>query len=107
MIKRGETEEKQHFYLKLKQVQNRLEEVTLKKWMHPRQLFEETAKGFRKYFDYSVRNNKFIVSVRKNAVSHRVNRMGDSSFFTEGILGLSILVCFMGRRILLKGILGY
>lgn len=44
--------------------------------MNPLDVVKETARGYTPYLEWSVIDDSFEVSIRKNAVSQRVNRMG-------------------------------
>lgn len=71
-----EQQERNSFYKRLYGVITRLKAINLKPWMDARSVFLETAKKDAKYIEWCVKEGHFDVSLRKNAVSHRVNKMG-------------------------------
>lgn len=73
---RREQDERHLFYRCLHDVAEKLRGITIKPWMNPADMVKETARNFSPYLEWNVRENSFEVSIRKNAVSQRVNRMG-------------------------------
>jgi transposase len=73
---RREQDERHLFYRRLYGVAEKLRSITLKPWMNPLDVVKETARKYTPYLEWSVKENSFEVSIRKNAVSQRVNRMG-------------------------------
>ena len=73
---RREQDERRLFYRRLHDVAEKLRSVSIKPWMNPADVVRETARSFTPYLEWNVRNHSFEVSIRKNAVSQRVNRMG-------------------------------
>lgn len=73
---RREQDERRLFYRRLHDVAEKLRSMTIKPWMNPTDVVEESARNFAPYLEWKVRENAFEVSIRKNAVSQRVNRMG-------------------------------
>ena len=53
-----------------------LKSKNLKPWMNPGEFFRTTAKKDAKFIEWKVVDGKFQVSLRKNAVSQTVNKMG-------------------------------
>jgi len=73
---RREQDERRLFYRRLHDVAEKLRGITLKPWMNPADVVKETARNFTPYLEWKVLEHSFEVSIRKNAVSQRVNRMG-------------------------------
>ena len=71
-----EQDERTHFYAQLHNIVEKLRKIKLQQWMKPANLVEETAKKYAKYLEWKVADQSFVVSMRKNAVSQRVNKMG-------------------------------
>ena len=79
-----EQEEKNTFYLRLKETKDKLEAIVLRTWMDPQSVFEQTAADLCQYLGYSVENDHYKVEMKENAVSHRVNRMGKMILLCNG-----------------------
>lgn len=71
-----EQDERSHFYAQLHSIVEKLRKVRLQRWMNPADIVGETAKKYVSYIEWKVVNQSFIVSLRKKAVSQRVNKMG-------------------------------
>jgi transposase len=81
---RREQEEKSLFYERLHDTIDRLQNRTLRKWDRPDKVFEDIAKSQTQYLDWKVKGDRFIVSVRQNAVSQRLNRAGKMVILYSG-----------------------
>ena len=68
--------ERSTFYKRLYDLMERLKAVTLKSWMIPSEVFRETAIKDAKFIEWNAVDGKFEVSLRKNAVSQAINKMG-------------------------------
>ena len=73
---RREQDERRLFYRRLHDAAEKLRGITLKSWMNPVDVVKETTRNYAPYLDWKVIENSFEVSIRKNAVAQRVNRMG-------------------------------
>jgi transposase len=73
---RREQQERNTFYKRLYDLMTRLKAINLKPWMNPGEVFRETAKRDARFIEWKAVNGKFEVSLRKNAVSQAVNKMG-------------------------------
>jgi transposase len=71
-----EQDERTTFYRQLYNAAEKVRSISLKPWMNPADVVKETARHFASYLDWKVVDKTFEVSIRKNAVSQRVNRMG-------------------------------
>ncbi len=71
-----EQQERNTFYKRLYDLVERLKKVNLKPWMNPGEIFRETAKRDARFIEWKAIDGKFEVSVRKNAVSQAINKMG-------------------------------
>lgn len=79
-----EQEERAFFYTQLHKIVEKLRRVRLRRWMNPAEVVEETAKKFTSYVEWKVVDQTFEVSVRKKAVSQRVNKMGKHILLYSG-----------------------
>jgi transposase len=68
--------EKSSFYKRLYDLMERLKAIKLKPWMNPEEVFNETAKKDARFIEWEAVDGRFEVSLRKNAVSAALNRMG-------------------------------
>jgi transposase len=73
---RREQDERRKFYRRLYDIAEKLRGITLRPWMNPTDVVKETARNYTPFLEWKVIENLFEVSIRKNAVSQRVNRMG-------------------------------
>jgi transposase len=71
-----EQQERNSLYKRLYELMERLKAINLKPWMNPGEVFRETAKRDAKFIEWKAVNDRFEVSLRKNAVSHAINKMG-------------------------------
>lgn len=79
-----EKEEKNRFYARLHDINERLLSRRLRSWEKPSKVFENIAGEFSKYFSWRVVDRQFKVTVKKKAVSQRVNRMGFTLILYRG-----------------------
>ena len=73
---RREQQERTNFYKRLYDLVERLKSVNLKPWMNPEDVFGEIAKRDARFVEWKAVNGRFEVSIRKNAVSQAINKMG-------------------------------
>lgn len=73
---RREQQERNSFYKRLYDLMEVLRAKSIKPWMNPAEIFRETAKRDARFIEWKVADGKFEVSLRKNAVSQAVNKMG-------------------------------
>jgi len=73
---RREHQERNTFYKRLYDLMEVLKAKNLKPWMDPSEVFRETAKRDAKFIEWKAVDGKFEVSLRKNAVSQSINKMG-------------------------------
>ncbi|RZN14363.1 MAG: hypothetical protein EF812_05620 [Methanosarcinales archaeon] len=66
-----EQQERKSFFKRLYGVVERLQSIQLRSWMCPAAVFKETAKKSARYINWTVEDNGFEVSLKKNAVSQR------------------------------------
>ena len=71
-----EQQERNTFYKRLYDLMEVLKSKSLKAWMDPGEVFRATAKRDAKFIEWNAVDGKFQVSLRKNAVSQAINRMG-------------------------------
>jgi transposase len=71
-----EQQERNTFYKRLYDLVERLKKVNLKPWMNPGEIFRETAKKDARFIEWNAVDGKFELSIKKNAVSQAINKMG-------------------------------
>ena len=81
---RREQEEKTSFYEWLDRVKTRLESRDVRPWQSPARVFEEEAGALAQYFGWKLDGRRFIVDVKKKAVSARLNRAGKMIILHSG-----------------------
>jgi transposase len=81
-----EQTEKQTLLRRLYDVREELLKVRLNKKSNPYVVFKEKVQGFGNFFDWKIIDNRFEVSIRQNAVTQRMNRMGKYILFYSGDL---------------------
>jgi len=79
-----EQNEKQTLLSRLYDVREELLKVRLKKNSNPQVVFKEKARGFGNFFECNVVDNRFDVSIKQNAVTQRMNKMGKYILFYSG-----------------------
>lgn len=91
---RREQQDRNSFYKRLYSLMEVLRAKKIKPWMNPAEIFRETAKRDARFIEWRVVDDRFEVSLRKNAVSQAVNKMGkfmllyNGNFSWEECLGL-------------------
>ena len=81
-----EQDERNLFYIRLHDLKQKLERLKIPRWRKPDDFFKEWAGKFSNYFSWHVQGNQFVVEIRNNAVSQRVNRMGKQIILSHGPL---------------------
>ncbi|MCE5296896.1 MAG: IS1634 family transposase [Euryarchaeota archaeon] len=71
-----EQEERSSFYEWLDQTKAKLEARDIRPWQNPARVFEEEAGALAQYFGWKLDGRKFVIEVKKKAVSARLNRAG-------------------------------
>ena len=79
-----EQSEKQTLLSRLYDIREELLKVRLKKNSSPQVAFKEKARGFGNFFEWNVVDNRFDVSIKQNAVTQRMNKMGKYILFYSG-----------------------
>ncbi len=79
-----EQQERNTFYKRLYDLMEVLKSKKLKPWMAPGEVFRMTAKRDAKFIEWKVVDGKFQVSLRKNAVSQAINKMGKFILLKRG-----------------------
>ena len=101
---RREQRERNSFYKRLNEVIEKLRTIELKAWMNPYDIFKECAGRYQKYISWSVVDRKFEVSIRKNAVSQHVNKMGKMVLLYDGNFSWNrCLSLYKSRDVVEKG----
>lgn len=71
-----EQQERNTFYKRLYDLMEVLKSKNLKPWMNPGEVFRAAAKKDAKFIEWNAIDGRFRVTLRKNAVSQAVNKMG-------------------------------
>ena len=79
-----EQSERNMFYNRLYDTKEKIEKKKILKWMKPFSIFNQRAGKLQKYYSWKVKDNYFKVTIRKNAVMQRVNKMGKFILFYRG-----------------------
>lgn len=96
--------EEDSFYHRLYDLKERLERMELRKWMKPYHVFHETCKDYAPYYTWKVVDHRFHVSIKKNAVAQRVNKMGMYILFCNDDLSWdACLATYKSRDLVEKG----
>lgn len=93
-----EQDERNLLYLRLHDMKVRLESVRIPRWRKPDDYFKEIAGKLMNFFAWSVNGDRFDVSIKTNAVTQRLNRMGNQIIFSTGNLDwMECLSCYRER----------
>ena len=79
-----EQHDRERFYQKIHETVRYLEEFNLKPYMKPKLVFERYAGQFKSYLSWKVVDGRFVITIKDNAVSQRVNKMGLFILLYEG-----------------------
>jgi transposase len=101
---RREQQERNTFYKRLYDLMEILKAKNLKPWMNPAEIFRETAKRDAKFVEWRAVDGKFEVSLRKNAVSHAINKMGKFILLYRGVFSWrECLALYRSKDVVEKG----
>ena len=93
-----EQDERSLFYLRLHDMKAILESARIPQWRKPDDLFKERGGKLARFFTWTVDNDRFVVSIKTNAVTQRLNRMGNQIIFSTGNLDWQeCLSCYRER----------
>jgi len=99
-----EQQERNTFYKRLYDLMEVLKSKSLKPWMDPGDVFRATAKRDAKFIEWKAIDGKFHVSLRKNAVSHAVNKMGKFILLFRGEFSwMECLSLYRSKDVVEKG----
>jgi len=99
-----EQQERNTFYKRLYDLMEVLKSKSLKPWMDPGEVFRATAKRDAKFIEWKAIDGKFHVSLRKNAVSHAVNKMGKFILLFRGEFSwMECLSLYRSKDVVEKG----
>lgn len=99
-----EQDERNSFYTRLYNISEYIQEKAIPKWKKAEFVFKERAKEMANYFKWKVIDDHFEVTVKKNAVTQRVNRMGTFLIFYSGEFDwMTCLSTYRERDALEKG----
>ena len=99
-----ELEEKSSFYSRLYDMKENLEKTKIPGWRKAEEVFKERARGMASFYSWEIIDNHFRISIKKNAVSQRVNRMGKFILFYNGERDwMDCLTVYRERDVVEKG----
>lgn len=99
-----ELEEKSTFYSRIYDVKEKLEETAIPGWRNAAEVFKERAREMASYYSWKKTDDHFRITIKKNAVSQRVNRMGKFFIFYYGERDwVECLTYYRERDIIEKG----
>ncbi|MCX8207983.1 MAG: IS1634 family transposase [Methanothrix sp.] len=99
-----EQQERNSFYKRLYDLMEVLKSKNLKPWMDPAEVFKAAAKNDAKFIEWTVVDGKFQVSLRRNAVSQAVNKMGKFILLYNGNFSWEeCLSLYRGKDVVEKG----
>jgi len=99
-----EQQERNSFYKRLYDLMTVLKSKNLKPWMNPGEVFRATAKKDAKFIEWKAVGGKFQVSLRKNAISQAVNKMGKYILLYRGKFSwIDCLSLYRGKDVVEKG----
>lgn len=96
--------ERNTFYKRLYDLMEVLKSKNLKPWMNPSEIFREIAKRDARFIDWRAVNGKFEVSLRKNAISQAINKMGKFILLYQGTFSWDeCLALYRSKDVVEKG----
>lgn len=99
-----EHQERNSFYKRLYDLVERLKNINLKPRMNPAEVFREIAKRDAKFIEWKAVNGRFQISIRKNAVSQAINKMGKFILLYRGDFSWEeCLSLYRGKDVVEKG----
>ncbi len=99
-----EQDERNTFYSRLHDIIEYIHEKAIPNWKKPVVAFKERAKEMANYLNWSVVDDHFEVTIKKNAVTQRVNRMGCFFIFYKGEFDwMTCLSTYREKDIIEKG----
>ncbi|AKB28885.1 Mobile element protein [Methanosarcina siciliae T4/M] len=82
-----EIEEKNAFYSRIYDVKEKIEETAIPGWRKAGEVFKERAGYMASFYSWKQIDDHFKITIKKNAVSQRINRMGKFFLFYNGERG--------------------
>lgn len=79
-----EQSERNSFYSRLYDTKDNIENKKILKWMKPSSTFTQRSGKLQKYYSWKIKENYFDITIRKNAVVQRLNKMGKFILFYRG-----------------------
>lgn len=81
-----------------------LKSKNIKPWMNPGEVFRATAKKDAKFIEWKAVDGKFQVSLRKNAISQAINKMGKYILLYRGDFSwMECLSLYRSKDVVEKG----
>lgn len=79
-----EHNERNSFYTRLHDVKKNIEEKGIQPWRKANEVFNERAKKMANYYSWKVEDQHFKITIKKNAVTQRIHRLGKFIIFYRG-----------------------
>ncbi len=99
-----EIEEKNAFYSRLYDVKEQIENKAIPGWRKAGEVFKERAGYMASFYSWKQIDDHFKITIKKNAVSQRINRMGKFFLFYNGERDwMECLTVYRERDIVEKG----
>jgi len=99
-----EMEEKNAFYSRLYDVKEELEKTAISRWKTAKEVFNKKAGGMASFYLWKQIEDHFEITIKKNAVSQRINKMGKFFLFYNGECDwMECLTAYRERDIVEKG----
>ncbi|MGP8329894.1 MAG: IS1634 family transposase, partial [Methanosarcinaceae archaeon] len=99
-----EQDERNTFYSRLHDIIEYVQKKAIPSWKKPVAAFKERAKEMANYLNWTVVEDHFEITIKKNAVTRRVNRMGCFFIFYRGEFDwMMCLSTYRERDIIEKG----
>lgn len=99
-----EIEEKNAFYSQLYDVKEKIEKTAIPGWKMAGEVFKERAGHMASFYSWKKIDDHFKITIKKNAVSQRINRMGKFFLFYNGERDwMECLTVYRERDVVEKG----
>jgi transposase len=99
-----EQDEREAFLRRLHDVALKLNSYVPKNWIRPDLVVHEYAKDLERYLLWEFKDGRFDVSLKQNAITQRLNRMGRFILFYQGEMDwLTCLTLYRERDLIEKG----
>lgn len=83
---RQEQDQRNLLYIRIHDLKQKIETIRVPRWRNPDEVFKEWAGNMENFFSWTLADDHFIVTIKNNAVSQRINRMGKQIIFSVGTM---------------------